>query len=148
MSEQGNTLSGSAVSPSYASTERVKLKRVALAIFLCGIVACLSVSLISVVFIFVYNVITELVAPELKFTFDMSSEGFASGLSIAALGGAFNWLVGYLTIPAAWLALGLSIGRFPRRGISRPGPYYRWGAIWGSGACGRGYRHFFNADCL
>lgn len=121
-----------AVRPVYADTARPKLKRLALAIFLCGITACLAVTLISAAFIFVFQFIGHVFSPELLEFTHISRGGFGTGLAIAAMGGAFNWFFGYLTIPAAWIALGFSIGRFPRRGIVKPAPYYRWGAIWGA----------------
>jgi hypothetical protein len=43
-----------------------------------------------------------------------------------------NFFLFLITVPAAWTALGLSIGRMPHRGIAARRPYLRWGAIWGT----------------
>lgn len=119
----------------YAPATKPKIKRVALAVLLCGPAASIGVALISAVLIFVYSVLNE----ALGINIDVggpNSGGFGFGLAIAVLGGAFNWYFFYLTVPAAWLALGFSIGRFPRRGISAPKSYYRWGGIWGAALVG------------
>lgn len=118
--------------PVYASAETPKIKRVLLAIFLCGIAACISVAIISAAIIFVYWLIVSYVFSGLQEYVGVDAEGFGMGLAVAVLGGAFNWFFFYLTVPAAWIALGFSIGRFPRRRILHRGPYYRWGAIWGA----------------
>lgn len=118
-------------SAAYATPERPKVKRVALAIFFCGIAASITVALIAAIVIFAYTIVTELLGVDLELV-TQDGGGFGFGLAVAAIGSAFNWYFFYLTVPAAWLALGFSIGRFPRRGISAPSPYYRWGAIWGA----------------
>jgi len=61
-----------------------------------------------------------------------ASRQLAEGAQIAFIVAAMNWVLFFITIPAAWLVLGLSIGRMPRREITRPAPYLRWGAIWGA----------------
>ncbi|MEO0608720.1 MAG: hypothetical protein AAFY82_10865, partial [Pseudomonadota bacterium] len=60
------------------------------------------------------------------------SSGFLQGIGIAVVMAAMNWYFGYFTIPAAALALAVSIGRLPRRGITAPAAYFRWAAIWGA----------------
>ncbi len=115
----------------YAPVDKPKIKRVALAILLCGPAASIGVALISAVLIFIYSMLHEMLGINIDIG-GLNNGGFGFGLAIAVLGGAFNWYFFYLTVPAAWLALGLSVGRFPRRGISAPAPYYRWGAVWGA----------------
>lgn len=115
----------------------VKLKRVALACFLCGVGACVAVALIGAAIGFTgYTVMN--IAGGSRDIFD--ERGLLAGIGFAVIISAMNWWFCYLTIPAAWIALGFSIGRFPRRGITHAGPYYRWGGIWGAilvgGTCG------------
>lgn len=115
----------------YAPATKPEIKRVALATLLCGPAASIGVALISAVIIFIYSVLNDALGIDINIG-GADSGGFGFGLAIAVLGGAFNWYFFYLTVPAAWLALGFSIGRFPRRGISEARPYYRWGGIWGA----------------
>ncbi|MEO1641775.1 MAG: hypothetical protein AAFR74_00460 [Pseudomonadota bacterium] len=58
--------------------------------------------------------------------------GFMGGAGLALGLSAANWILFFITIPAAWLALGFSIGQFPRKKIIAAAPYYRWSAIWGA----------------
>ncbi|MEL6286765.1 MAG: hypothetical protein AAFQ18_11215 [Pseudomonadota bacterium] len=105
-----------------------RIKRVALAIFLCGIVACLLVTMLGV------GLLLGLRGVEMVFFggagngFDDNAPSFFRGAMFAGLAGAFNWFFGYLTIPAAWLALGLSVGRFPGRRVVHRGAYLSWAA--------------------
>ncbi len=116
--------------PVYHRPQRQKFKRIAMASFLCAVAACILVSLIGLLVAFTYMQVTALIGIESGDSFD--ERGLFSGAAIAVMMSAMNWYVGYITVPAAWLALGLSLGRFPRRGIFAPMPYYRWGMIWGS----------------
>lgn len=112
--------------------KRVKVKRVWLAILLTGVGACIIVAVIGITSLFLMNILASLVSPGRSLNLladDLPAP--IQGVAIAALAAMMNWVVGYLTIPAAMLALGLSLGRFPRRGIVHTGPYLRWGAIWG-----------------
>lgn len=114
----------------YAVPVEGKFKRVGLASFLCGVAACISVALISLLIIFIYYQVSALVTDQ---PIDILGDlGLMGGASMAVVMAAMNWYVGYFTIPAAWLALGLSLGRFPKRQILTKGPYLRWGAIWGA----------------
>ncbi|MEM8616014.1 MAG: hypothetical protein AAGF20_03665 [Pseudomonadota bacterium] len=106
------------------------LRRILFACFLCGIAACMVVTLIGVVLIFGVYQIGEALGIRTERLF--SDNGFLEGMSYAAVMAALNWFIGYLTIPAAWVALFFSIGRFPKRGITAPGPYNRWAMIWGA----------------
>jgi hypothetical protein len=106
-----------------------KLKRVGLACFLCGVAACVSVALVAFAIGFVGSIAGNLMGFRGNF---LSGEDFWAGAGFAVLLSAMNWWLFYVTIPAAWLALGLSIGRFPHRGIIRPLPYYRWASLWGA----------------
>jgi hypothetical protein len=107
-----------------------KIKRVALGSFVAALAACFFVSAIGVFVIIGANLIAGLLG--ISTSNLLTEHGFWSGVTMATFSSAMNWYFGYLTVPAAWLALGFSIGRFPKRGITRPAPYYRWGAIWGA----------------
>lgn len=122
------TLPGSGAG--YSVPAKVKFKRIGLASFLCGLAACILVALIGGILLFLVF--------QTAGTFNANLDsvlfqgGVLQGVGFATLMAAFNWYFAYFTIPAAWLALFLSIGRFPRRGILEPMPYYRWGGIWGA----------------
>lgn len=114
----------------YAVPTKTKFKRIGLASFLCGIGACFSVALIGVILLFLAFQIADLFGNNAEVIFGKS--GLRQGIGMAVLMAAMNWYFGYFTVPAAAIVLALSLGRFPRRGITRPLPYYRWGAIWGA----------------
>ena len=115
----------------YATDEaRPKIRRVLLACFLCGICASISVALIAAITAFTYSSVTSLFG-QAPAQFG-ERDGFLSGAFLAVMMSAFNWMVFYAVVPITWLVMAVSIGRFPRRGIVRPMPYYRWGAIWGA----------------
>lgn len=115
--------------PDYAVPAVAKFKRIGLASFLCGLAACILVTLIAAVILFLGFQIASMFGQNAGVVFD--NEGFLQGVGMAVFMSALNWYLAYFTIPAAWLAIAFSLGRFPRRGIVRPAPYYRWGAIWG-----------------
>lgn len=110
--------------------KKPKIRRVLLACFLCGICASISVALIAALTAFVFSSATSMLgmAPA---EFGERSD-FMSGAFMAVMMAGFNWIVFYIVIPVTWVILFLSIGLFPRRGILRHAPYYRWGAIWGA----------------
>ena len=114
----------------YTIEAKAKIRRIGLASALCGVGACFLVALIGVILIFLGVQTTSLFGQDVDLIF--GSSGFLQGVGMAVLMSAMNWYFGYFTIPGAALALGFSIGRFPRRGITEPAPYYRWGAIWGA----------------
>jgi len=114
----------------YTVETKAKIKRIGLASFLCGIGACFSVALIGVTLLFLAFQISDLFGTDAGIVFNQS--GILQGMGMAVLMSAMNWYFGYFTVPAAAIVLALSLGRFPRRGITRPVPYYRWGAIWGA----------------
>lgn len=106
-----------------------KLKRVGLACFLCGIAASLCVALVAVGL----GLVSNLFGLFTDFGVDaFDGQTFWSGAAFSVFISALNWWIFYFTIPAAWLAIGLSIGRLPHRGITHAGPYYRWAGIWGA----------------
>nr|WP_070958892.1 hypothetical protein [Hyphomonas sp. Mor2] len=117
-------------SAAYAVPTRTKFKRIGVASFLCGIGACFSVALIGVILLFLGFQIADLLGSDAGIAFGES--GLRQGIAMAVLMAAMNWYFGYFTIPAAAIVLVLSLGRFPRRGITHAAPYYRWGAIWGA----------------
>lgn len=109
---------------------RPRIKRVLLACFLCGICASISVALIAAFVAFGFSSVTTLIG--LQPASIERDSGFMTGAFLAVMISAFNWMMFYAVVPITWLVLAFSIGRFPRRGIIRPLPYYRWGVIWGA----------------
>ena len=131
--ENGVVLPGAAqsrLSPKYTVPTRARFKRIGLASFLCGLAACMLVTLIGAILLFLGFQVSALFGREAGVVF--SDEGVLQGMGIATFMAALNWYFAYFTVPAAWVAIGFSLGRFPRRGIVHPLPYYRWGAIWGA----------------
>ena len=114
----------------YAVSTKTRFKRIGLASFLCGVGACISVALIGVILLFIGFQTADLLGRDASLIFGES--GFLTGVGMAVLMSAMNWYFGYFTIPAAAIVLAFSLGRFPRRGITYPAPYYRWGALWGA----------------
>ena len=115
--------------PEY-SVPAAKIKRVLLGSLVAALAACFFVSMIGILVIIGTNLISGIFG--IPITSWFAQIGFWSGVTTAVFAAAVNWYFCYLTVPAAWLALGLSIGRFPKRNIIRAAPYYRWGAIWGA----------------
>lgn len=131
--ENGIVLPGSVrpgTSPSYTVPTQAKFKRIGLASFLCGLAACMLVTLIGAILLFLGFQVSALFGREAGVVF--ADDGVLQGMGIATFMAALNWYFAYFTVPAAWIAIGFSLGRFPRRGIVQPLPYYRWGAIWGA----------------
>ncbi|MEO1553341.1 MAG: hypothetical protein AAFR82_05355 [Pseudomonadota bacterium] len=124
----GNPPSG-VDSDSYTVPTIAKFKRIGMASFLCGMAACILVALIGVILLFLGFQTASLFGQDAGQIF--SGHALLEGIGFATLMAAMNWYFAYFTVPAAWIAIGFSLGRFPRRGIMRPQPYYRWGAIWG-----------------
>lgn len=116
-------------SAAYTVPTATKFKRIGLASFLCGMAACVLVSLIGLILLFLGFQISSLLGRDASLVF--GDEGLLQGIGFATVMSAMNWYVAYFTVPAAWVAIAFSLGRFPRRGIVDAQPYYRWGAIWG-----------------
>ena len=122
--ESGNEL------PAYATSPRPKrVKRIRLALLVSSFAACVSVTLMGYVFLGLM---------ELAFGIlgwgglAVGQTGFLSGVQTGLQLAAQNFFLFFITVPAAALALGLSIGRLPHRGITALMPYLRWGAVWGA----------------
>jgi hypothetical protein len=115
--------------PAYATSPRPKrVKRVRLALLVASFAACLSVTLMG----FIFMGMMELAFGILGWNgVAVGQRGFMGGVQMALQLSSFNFILFFITVPAAALALGLSIGRLPHRGITALRPYLRWGAIWG-----------------
>ncbi len=116
--------------PAYATTPRPKrVKRIRLALLVASFAACLSVTLMGYVFLG----LTQLAFGILSWNgLAVGEAGFLGGVRAGLQLAALNFFLFFITVPAAALALGLSIGRLPHRGITALPPYLRWGAIWGA----------------
>lgn len=117
--------------PAYAVTARPRrIKRVKLALFLSSMAACVTVAIVGFLLMALSFTVIGLAGqtPGLA----VGTGDFRGGALLAAQLSAMNFILFFITVPAAALALGFSIGRFPYRGISSLKSYLRWGAIWGA----------------
>jgi len=106
-----------------------KIRRVKLGLFLSSLAACFGVTLLGLVVVAMFSLLEGI---GLISGFNNSPSGFVFGIQMASLMSLFNFVLFFVTVPAAWLAMGMSIGRFPHRGIKRKAPYLRWASIWGA----------------
>lgn len=116
--------------PSYAMVARPRrVKRVKLALFLSSMAACVAVAIVGFLLMALSFTVIGLAgqAPGLA----VGAGDFRGGALLAAQLSAMNFILFFVTVPAAAVSLGLSIARFPYRGITSMKPYLRWGAIWG-----------------
>jgi hypothetical protein len=116
--------------PAYADGSlRTHIRRVKLGLFLSSLAACLGVSVIGGLMLGFAHMLFGLFGMNGTQPFQSTlMSGVLTGLQLAAL----NFVLFIVTVPAAWLALGLSIGRMPHRRIAARKPYVRWAAIWGA----------------
>ena len=106
-----------------------RIRHVKLALFLSSLAACLSVTLLGLLgTAFVYLVMSLFGVQH----FYQLNGAFGKGAVLGVQMATYNFILFFITVPAAWLAMGLSIGRFPHRGIVQRAPYLRWAAIWGT----------------
>jgi len=118
--------------PSYAGpVQRRRFRRIKLGLFLASMAACLGVTLLGVFCLAMMRLSMGVIAADYNFEL-LSGNTFMGGLFMGVQLSTYNFLLFFITVPAAWLALGLSIGRFPYRGIVARKPYVRWAAIWGA----------------
>lgn len=116
--------------PAYATSPRPKrVKRIRLALLVSSFAACISVTLMGYVFLGLMQLGFGILGWD---GLAIGQTGFLSGVQTAMQLSALNFFLFFITVPSAALALGLSIGRFPHRGITARAPYLRWGAIWGA----------------
>ncbi|MFN4183415.1 MAG: hypothetical protein ACK4M6_01410 [Hyphomonas sp.] len=116
--------------PAYAMSARPKrVKRIKLALLLSSMAACVAVAIIGFLLMALGFAFIGLTGqtPGLA----VGAGNFRGGALLAAQLSAMNFILFFITVPSAALALGLSIGRFPSRGITGLTSYLRWGAIWG-----------------
>lgn len=118
--------------PSYAGpVARRSFRRIKLGLFFSSLAACLLVTLIGIVFSQILRLAVGLAGAAMDYS-QFASGGFLGGVQGALMLASYNFFLFIITVPAAWLALGLSIGRMPYRGIVRRAPFIRWGSIWGA----------------
>lgn len=130
--------------PSYAGpAARRSFRRIKLGLFLSSMAACLFVTLIGIVCTRILMLAMGISGAAMNYGM-LSGGGFLGGVSGAFQLASYNFLLFFINVPAAWLALGLSIGRLPYRGIVHRPPFIRWGSIWGAILVG-GTTGFFGA---
>ncbi len=118
--------------PSYAApAARRSFRRIKLGLFLSSLAACLFVAIIGTVCTRILMLVMGITGAAMNYGM-LSGGGFIGGMSSAFQLASYNFLLFFINVPAAWLALGLSIGRLPYRGIVRRPPFIRWGSIWGA----------------
>ena len=118
--------------PSYAGpAARRSFRRIKLALFLSSMAACLFVTIIGIVCTRILMLAMGISGAAINYGM-LSGGGFLGGVSGAFQLASYNFLLFFINVPAAGLALGLSIGRLPYRGIVRRAPFIRWGSIWGA----------------
>ena len=116
--------------PAYAmEAQPRRIKRVKLAIFLSALAACVAVSIIGLL---AMTLILLFIGLGSSGGLAAGGDDFGGGALIAAQLSAMNFILFFITIPAAAIVIGFSVGRFPHRGISGVKSYLRWGAIWGA----------------
>lgn len=108
-----------------------QFKRIKLGLFLSSLAACLFVTIIGTVCTRILFLIMGITGAAMNYSM-LGGGGFIGGMSGAFQLASYNFLLFFINVPAAWLALGLSIGRLPYRGIVRRLPFIRWGSIWGA----------------
>ena len=132
MSEQGSATGLSEPLPAYAGpVQRRSFRRIKLGLFLSSMAACLGVTLLGLLCTSAMTLSLGLTGAAMNYGL-LGSGGFVGGMLAGCQLATYNFILFFITVPAAWLALGLSIGRFPYRGIVRRPPFVRWGAIWGA----------------
>jgi hypothetical protein len=120
-------MTASEQTPAYATAPRPRrVRRVKLALFLSSLAACLSVSLIGLLAMGLMDL------AGFNQSLPVARGGPVGGAVLAIQLSALNFMIFFLTVPAAAVALGVSIAQFPRRGITARKAYLRWGAIWGA----------------
>ncbi len=122
--------------PAYAMAPRPKrVKRIRLALFLTSLAAALIVSiggfLMSVMGRLAFGLEPGLISPANSDRYSLMG-GFWFGVELATA----SIFIFFITVPATWLALGLTVGRFPHRGITARRPYVQWTAVWGAALVG------------
>lgn len=128
---QTNTRASAEAVPAYASAATPRrVKRVKLALFLASLAACVMVAIIGFLIMTLSTLLIGLSGG--RGGLAMGTDDFGSGALLAAQLSALNFILFFITIPAAAIAMGLSIARLPHRGIAALKAYLRWGAIWGA----------------
>lgn len=117
--------------PAYAMAARPRrVKRVKLALLLSSMAACVAVAITGFLLMAVSFAVMGIAGQGAGLA--VGTGDFRGGALLAAQLSAMNFLLFFITVPAAAIALGLSIARFPHRGVTAIQPYLRWGAIWGA----------------
>ncbi len=115
--------------PAYATSPRPKrVKRIRLALLVSSLAACLCVTLLGQILFGMVQLISGVSGNRIM----EGQYGFVSGAMMALMLAGWNFVLFFITVPAAALVLGLTVGRFPYRGITAAKPYLRWGGFCGA----------------
>ena len=118
--------------PGYAGpVQSRRFRRIKLGLLLASLLACFAVTVLGIVGSSLLSIMLGLTDAGRHYGL-LNGETFLSGVMMAFQLSSYNFILFFITVPAAWLALGLSIGRLPYRGIVAQTPFVRWGAIWGA----------------
>ena len=132
MNEETAPAEDDAALPDYAGpVQRRRFRRIKLGLLLSSMAACLGVTLLGFICTAMLSNILGLSGASMNYEL-IGSNSLMGGVSLGFQLASINFLLFFITVPAAWLALGLSIGRLPYRGIVNRKPFLRWGAIWGA----------------
>lgn len=116
--------------PAYAmEAQPRRFRRVKLAIFLSALAACVVVSIVGLL---AMTVIMLFIGLGSSSGLAAGGDDFGGGALLAAQLSAMNFILFFITIPAAAIVIGFSVGRLPHRRITGVKSYLRWGAIWGA----------------
>lgn len=131
MSEVSGSGADDTALPDYAGpVAQRRFKRIKLALFLSSMAACLGVTLLGLIGSSMVATMGDILGSAMSFD-TIGSPTFAGGVYMGLQLAAYNFMLFFVTVPAAWLALGLSIGRLPYRGIVKRRPFVKWAIIWG-----------------
>ena len=111
------------------TTAPAQIERVKLGVFLSGLTASAAVALAGVLGIFLVALAGRVGLPAGEALYDAP---FWQGVFTAFGLSALNWILFFFTVPSAWLGLGLALGRLPHNRVTKPGPYFKRGALAGA----------------
>ena len=132
MSEESASTAETADLPGYAGpVARRRFRRIKLGLLLSSMAACFCVTLLGVVCTLLLSRALGVADASQNYGL-LGEKTFLGGVMMGSQLSSYNFILFFITVPAAWLALGFSLGRFPYRGITGQNAYLRWGMVWGA----------------